>query len=227
MGDEYDLITRVMPHYDLIQSGVSNAIARFKKPKPNVLEIGCGDGITTAFILDARPDAHLTAIDSEPKMVARAKSHLHDRIRAGRCVVRRADALACVSDLPSGSLNIVASAMTIHNFPAAYRKEFHKQVHRVLAPGGLFVNSDKYTFQDDAERFKGLNIAIKRFFDAMVPMKKYALLEEWVLHCVSDQEPERVMKEKDALAELKSLGFVRVSLRRINNLEALVSARKP
>jgi SAM-dependent methyltransferase len=226
MGDEYNLIRRVMPHYDRIQSGVGRAVARFRRVRPAVLEIGCGDGSTTFAILDARPDAVVTAIDNEPKMVATARRNLRAAIGAGRCAVRRADALAYVSGLPDGSVDVAASALTLHNFSAAYRRQLLAQLHRVLAPGGLFVNSDKYTPQDDDERFAGLGVAVQRFFDALVPLRKYTLLEEWVLHSVTDQEPDRVMKEKDAVAELKRLGFVRVALRQRENMEALVTARK-
>lgn len=226
MGDEYNLIRRIIPHFDSIQSQVGDTIARFKRPAPRVLELGCGDGITTSVILEARPDATLLAIDNEPKMIAKAKRNLGAEIRRGRCVIRCVDALACLSKLPGGSVDVAASAMTLHNFTAAYRHQVLRQIHRILAAGGLFVNGDKYAPQDECARFSGLGLALQRFFDTLVPLRKYKLLEEWVLHHVADQGPERVMREQDAVAELKRLGFIRVSLGHRNSMEALMVATR-
>ena len=226
IGDEYDFIRQVIPHFDELQAQVGSAIARLKKPTPQILEIGCGDGITTSAILKARPDATVVALDHEPKMIAQAQKMLRVQLRAGRCQLELADALAFVSHLPSRSVDAVASAMTLHNLTSAYRRKLHRQIYRVLAPGGIFVNADKYAPQNDAERFAALDLALRRFFDVFLPLRKYGLLEEWVLHNVADQGPERAMKQKDATEELRRLGFARITLGRRRNMESVLVATK-
>jgi tRNA (cmo5U34)-methyltransferase len=226
MSDEYDLIRRVIPHFDMLQNQVAAKIAGLKNPKPKILEIGCGNGLTTAAILSARPDASVIALDNEPKMIIKAKKNLQTDIRHGRCDVIHADALQFASRLPRQSVDAVASAMTLHNLNSVYRAKLHRQIHRVLVTGGIFVNADKYAPQSDADRFAALAIALKRFFDTFVPLKKYKLLEEWVLHNVADQGPDRVMKQQDVINELLGLGFAPVTLSHRNNMEAVLSARK-
>ena len=227
MGDEYDFIRRVIPHFDALQAQVGAAIARMKTPNPKLLEIGCGDGITTSAILKARPDATVVALDHEPKMIAQAQKKLCAHLRTGRCQVESADALAFVSHLPSRSVDAVASAMTLHNLTSAYRHKLHRQIYRVLTPGGIFINADKYAPQNDADRFAALDLALRRFFGTFIPLRKYGLLEEWVLHNVADQGPERAMKQKDTTDELRRLGFVRISLGHRHNMEAVLIATKP
>jgi hypothetical protein len=98
---------------------------------------------------------------------------------------------------------------------------------RVLRPGGLLVNADKYAPQDESERFACLGVALGRFFDAFVPLGKLDLLREWVLHNLADQAPERAMLADDTLAELAGLGFSDLRLGPRWNMEALLVARKP
>lgn len=224
MGDEYDCIRRVMPHFDELQNQVGAAVARLRQPTPKILEIGCGDGITTAAILAARPDAVVVALDHEPKMIARARRNLRPDIRRGRCTVVRADVLEWLARQPPRSFAAVASALTLHNLTAGCRARLHRQIYRVLAPGGLFVNADKYAPQGDAARFAALDLALQRFFRTFLPMKKFQLLEEWVRHNVADQGPDRVMKSGNTLAELRRIGFARITLRHRCNMEAVLTA---
>lgn len=226
MGDEYSLIRRILPHFDELQAQVGRELARRRKQPARVIEIGCGDGRTTRAILAACPEAFVTAIDSEPKMIARAKQALQAAIRGGRCEVVRADARQFLAGRPAESAEAVASAMTLHNLTFRYRRELHREIHRVLVRGGLFVNADKYAPQDDTARFEALRVALGRFFGTLVPMRRYALLKEWVLHNVADQAPDRVMKEGDAIQELREIGFAPISLRDRANMEAVLVARK-
>jgi hypothetical protein len=96
----------------------------------------------------------------------------------------------------------------------------------VLRPGGLFVNADKYA-EADEQRFRALQVALGRFFDAFVPLGKLDLLRDWVLHNVADQGPDRVMKEADAVGELREIGFREIAVCDRHNMEAVLTARKP
>ncbi len=228
LGDHYELIRAVMPHFDELQGLVSQAVARHKPDQLiQVLEIGCGSGITAHAILSARRDLRLTSIDSDEKMVGRTSESLQSYIQEQRSQVILTDALQFLRGVTASSYDVVASALAIHNMQDSYRMLLHPEIFRVLKPGGLFVNADKLAPDDDHQRFAALQTALEWYFDAFVPMGKVELLREWVLHNVADQAPDRVLKEQQTASELRGLGFERIDVSNRNNLEALLVAHKP
>ena len=230
LSEEYRLIHLALPHFEELQGHVGTVIAQHNRQRQTgplqVLEIGCGDGVTSSVILAARPDVFLTALDNEEEMIKQASKNLEPEIAGKRCKLTCADALDFTKQLASHSIDIVASALTLHNMQRTYRHELHSELFRVLSPGGLFVNADKYAPQDDIERFNALGVALARFFDAFIPPGKYDLLKDWVLHNVADQGPDRVMKEMDTIQTLRDIGFVDIQIVYRHNMEGVLVARK-
>jgi SAM-dependent methyltransferase len=230
MSEDYLLVRGAVLAFDEFQRLVAEAVAAHPSPDPSaplrVLDLGCGDGVTAGAILSRRPDALLTALDSEEAMATRASENLAGFIREGRCRVVRHDALAHLRNLPASCFEVVASALALHNLPRGYRQALHREVHRVLGPGGLFANADKYA-RDDGQRFERLRGTLERFFDAFVPLGKLDLLRACVLHEVADEEPLRVMWEGEVVPELVGIGFRDVEVRRPHPLAALLVATRP
>jgi len=228
MSEEYKLLELALPHFQLLQRRVAEHVAAFKPEAPRRLldgvEIGCGSGVTTFAILTSRPDVHVRAVDSEEEMISQARGNLDSFLREGRCEVILADAASYLEGLAPASVDVVASALTLHNLERTHRSRVHAAIRRVLRPGGLFVNADKYA-EDGAQRFRALDIALGRFFDALVPIGKLNLLRAWVLHNVADQSPERVMKETETIEELRRLGFREITVADRHNMEAVLVAR--
>jgi len=227
MGEEYDLLKRAYPKYDELHRIMADIIADHvsQSTLTNVLEIGCGSGITTSSILGAGRNISLTSIDNEPKMIVQASRNLSDAAATSSLNFVEADALRFLGSTGEAEFDIVASGYTFHNFLRNYRSSVLVQIFRVLKPGGLFVSADKYSLEGQ-EMFDELVLQLERFFDAFVPLGKIELLREWVLHNVADQAPDRVMKEKDALKEMEELGFVDLKVHYRHGLEAVVSGRK-
>lgn len=230
MSEEYTLIHLALPHFEELQGHVGTVIAHHSRPGQSdplqVLEIGCGDGVTSSFILAARRDLFLTALDNEEEMIKQASERLEPEIVGKRCNLVCADAVDHMTQVASHSIDIVASALTLHNMQHTYRHKLHHELFRVLSPGGLFVNADKYAPQDDGERFDALEVALSRFFEAFIPLGKYDLLKDWVLHNVADQGPDRVMKELDTIQTLRDIGFVDIQMIYRHNMEGVLVARK-
>ncbi|MFQ5861342.1 MAG: class I SAM-dependent methyltransferase [Dehalococcoidia bacterium] len=231
MSEEYKLINLALPHFEELQAQVGKAVADYQNdyqvPILHAIEIGCGNGVTSHAILKARRDLFLVCLDSEEEMIQQANINLSDMVDEQRCEVIHSDALDYFKRQETGSVNIVASALTLHNMERTYRDELHHEIFRVLDSGGIFVNADKYAPQDDIQRFKALGVALDRFFDAYVPLGKYDLLRDWVLHNVADQAPDRCMKEQDTINTLRSIGFVDIELLYRSNMEAVLIALKP
>lgn len=230
MSEDYRLVRGAVPAYEEFQRLVAEAVTAQPAPDPaaplRVLDIGCGDGATALAVLSGRPDALVTALDGEEAMAARAAANLAPFVREGRCRVVRQDALAYLRTLQPSCFDAVASALALHNLHRGYRRDLHREVHRVLVPGGLFANADKFA-RNEGERFERLRGTLERFFDAFVPLGKLDLLRACVLHEVADEEPGRVMWEAEVVAELADLGFQGVEVCRPHPQAALLVATRP
>jgi tRNA (cmo5U34)-methyltransferase len=229
LGEDYDLLKLALPCHDQLQGAVGDAVAAHCSPPGNatyeVLEIGCGDGFTTRVVLSTAGGLHLTAIDSNLRMVEKARQNLSNW-SADQISIILSDALDYLENVKSENYHIVFSALTLHNFDSSYREGVIGEIIRVLKPGGLFINGDKYV-GNDQERFIGLQHMVKNFFNVYSPLGKFDLLEDLVLHNIADQAPERVMRETDSLHQLSRYGFNPVSVLCRFEMQAVITAQKP
>lgn len=75
----------------------------------NILEVGCGNGILTAFLARLCPQAHITAVDRSANSIAVAQ-----QVKA-RLKLENVDFLVCdVKDLPAAAYDTVISLRTLH-----------------------------------------------------------------------------------------------------------------
>jgi ubiquinone/menaquinone biosynthesis C-methylase UbiE len=136
MSEEYRFIRLTIPGFEELQVFVREVIARYQPGTEGqgieILEIGCGDGVTSAMILASRKDCSLTALDSEPHMIAQAATALRRYIQDNRCRLLLRDALAYLRDLPAQSVDLVASALCLHNMQRGYRHAVHTEIFRSL-----------------------------------------------------------------------------------------------
>jgi ubiquinone/menaquinone biosynthesis C-methylase UbiE len=229
MSEGYLLVRQAIPDFHELQRLVAEAVAgstshSFTGPH-RVLDIGCGDGVTSATILSRCPVLVVTALDSETDMVAQASANLASYVREGRCRVLLHDALAYLKQQPEGTVDTVASALALHNLHDDYRHALHQEIYRVLQPGGLLVNGDKFA-ESDVQRIQRLQVTVTRFFETLVPLGKLDLLRECVLHEIADDAPERLMRLEETKQELASLGFGDVEVRYRHFMGAVLVARK-
>jgi SAM-dependent methyltransferase len=94
-----------------------------------VLELAAGTGILTAGLVEALPDATITATDLNPAMVEYAAARVPD------ATWEVADAMDLT--YADGSFDLVVCQCGVMFFPD--RVGAYRQVRRVLAPGGVFL----------------------------------------------------------------------------------------
>jgi tRNA (cmo5U34)-methyltransferase len=229
MSQEYPLIRLTIPGFQELQAFLGEVISRYApdkvRPFIDVLEIGCGDGVTSATILTSRTDCLLTALDSEEKMIEQASTILRGYVENNRCRLTLCDALAHLRTVPSRSIDIVASALCLHNLERSYRDALHAEIFRSLKPGGQFVNADKYAATEE-QRFEALRVSLDKLFEVFIPLGKLDVLRECVLHNVADQAPERVMWEDETVEVLRRLGFATVDFLYRDKVQAVLVAIK-
>ncbi len=81
-------------------------------------------------------------------MQEQAKKHLSKWITEGKLTFSGDDALTALKKIAPDSVDIVASAYTLHNFLDSYRNEVIQEIFRILKPGGQFINGDRYGLDD-------------------------------------------------------------------------------
>jgi tRNA (cmo5U34)-methyltransferase len=98
-----------------------------------ILELGIGTGETTRRVLAGHPGASLTAIDSSPEMLERARASYPDAdLRLSRLE----------DPLPEGPFDLVFSALAVHHLDGDGKRDLFRRVHEIVEPGGLFVLAD-------------------------------------------------------------------------------------
>ena len=129
-----------VPSYPDLQDETAKATAGARVS--TILELGIGTGETAKRVLAAHPAARLTAIDSSPEMVERA-----------RAAVPQADLrVARLEDpLPDGPFDLVVSALAVHHLDGPGKGDLFRRVAAVLEPGGVFVLADVVVPEDDAD----------------------------------------------------------------------------
>ncbi|MDF1584293.1 MAG: class I SAM-dependent methyltransferase [Methyloprofundus sp.] len=230
IGQEYDTLKLICPlaakMSQLVGSGVEHyGLARAHQTL-SILELGGGTGITTLAILLAYESSHVLSVDSEPTMQTQAKQSLHEWLEQGRLNFDGRDALTVLQDTATASMDIVASAYTLHNFLDSYREQVITEIFRVLKPGGQFINGDRYGLDDIFAHTRVLQKEVSGYFKALVAVNKLDVLEHWIVHLFSDESENHVMRESFSLQQLQQAGFSVVHLSHRCEVNALVIAEK-
>jgi tRNA (cmo5U34)-methyltransferase len=98
-----------------------------------ILELGIGTGETASGVLAGHPNARLTAVDSSPEMLERARRRLPE----AQLVPARLE-----DPLPPGPFDLVVSALAVHHLDGAGKRDLFRRVFHVLRAGGVFVLAD-------------------------------------------------------------------------------------
>lgn len=233
IGEEYAMLRLSCPAAAEMSRHVGEFVGRWPAETTpeaealQVLEIGCGTGVTTVALLTARDDQCITAVDIAPTMLAQAREHLGPWLKDGRVRLVESDALPFLRQIPTDSIDLVASGYAFHNFRQNYRHETISEVFRVLKPGGVFVNGDRYALDDPLDHLQVIQDEVRHFFATFTQLGRLDLLEQWIVHLFSDESPDHVMPLASALQSYRDVGFSPVTVHERYQNNALVSAEKP
>ena len=230
VGEEYELFKLSCPHFEELENNLGKIIKEQFQDKNNseikVLEIGCGPGYTTLIILDSDKRTKIVAVDNEPVMISQAKEILNTFIKQNRVELIEGDALAFLKKQSSNSFNVFASGFTLHNLPNDFREKVIKEIYRVLKPEGIFVNADKYAFNNESEHNKSLNWQLQQVKKKYSQINRQDLISEWTSHYLEDNKPNIIMKESDSMKLMNKIGFKYVKVVFRKQMDAVLFARK-
>ena len=228
IGQEYEMLKLICPLMTEMSRLVGETVNIYPQAGCDlkVVELGGGTGITTLAVLTARDDCHVLSIDNEPTMQNQAKHNLRAWHEAGRLDFNGQDALSALQALATDSVDIVASAYTLHNFRNSYRFAVIKECYRVLKPGGQFINGDRYAFDDIDQHTRVIQEEVSGYFKVLTGINRLDLLEHWIVHLFSDESENHVMRESVALQQLQDIGYANVQFSQRMAANALVTAFK-
>ncbi|MDE0463726.1 MAG: class I SAM-dependent methyltransferase, partial [Caldilineaceae bacterium] len=115
--------------------------AQGERPVHNFLDLGCGDGILAAAILEKYPRARGTLVDFSTPMLQAALSNLEAYSKSLH--VSSADYTdPSWFDIISAHAPFAAivSGFSIHHQPDSIKRQVYVDIFDLLMPGGVFVN---------------------------------------------------------------------------------------
>ncbi len=229
IGKDYDMLNLICPLATKMSHLVGETLKNYadsKTEKLNVVELGGGTGITTLALLNASENSHILSIDNEPVMQNQAKKTLNAWVKKEQLSFSTNDALTALKNLPDNSIDVIASAYTLHNFLNTYRAEVVVEMFRVLKLGGQFINGDRYAFDDISQHTRATQAEVAEYFRILIAEQKLDLLQHWIIHLFNDESENHVMRETVALEQLRNAGFTAVNLTHRIEVNALVTATK-
>ncbi len=111
------------------------------RPPGRVLDLGSGDAILLATVLEAYPQASGVALDFSPLMLEQARLRLAPF--GTRATVAEADlADPAWREAAPGPFDAVVSGFAIHHLTDARKQALYREVHAALSAGGVFLNCE-------------------------------------------------------------------------------------
>jgi ubiquinone/menaquinone biosynthesis C-methylase UbiE len=124
------------------QIGVMLALlATRQEPVGTFLDLGCGDGILAAALLEKYPESRGVLADFSEPMLEQARVQLKDHESQLQFVnVDYADPAWVEAVQTNGLLDTIVSRYSIHHQPDERKKTIYTEIFSILTPGGWFVN---------------------------------------------------------------------------------------
>ena len=118
---------------------LSHVLGSLSASPRRLLDVGAGDGILLATLLETFPDASGVAVDFSPPMLDRARARL--AAFGDRATVVEGDlgAPAWRGGI-TGPFDAVVSGFAIHHVPDVRKRVLYGEILSVIAPGGVFLN---------------------------------------------------------------------------------------
>ena len=226
VGQEYDRLLKALPHIPALEEGVASAVRKGLQKNmirsATILDLGCGNGITTLALCAQINNAHIIGVDIEPTMLKQYESRVADV--QNTVTMHQCDALEFLKGSAAHSFDVVVSGLVLHNLPKTMRAEIIKEIARVLRPNAWFVNGDKIAHDDDKAHQQDLMRQFAKFTEVYSAPSDIAYGLEWIEHYVRDNQPDLKYTESEIVHSLEVAGFKKIKIVKRYGMEALVVA---
>jgi tRNA (cmo5U34)-methyltransferase len=138
-GDYDRARRRLVPGFDDFYRAAIEQIPFERDREIEVLDLGAGTGLMSAFVAYNFPNARIRLSDISDEMLARARERFElggDRFQ----FVAGDHGVAAIA----GSYDVIISALSIHHLEDAQKAALFKRIHSALRDGGVFVHADQF-----------------------------------------------------------------------------------
>lgn len=116
-------------------------IAARGTPLRTFLDLGCGDGVLSAAILDRYPQATAVLVDFSAPMLDAAKNRFAGKNASVRLLnLDYGEPSWTTSVDGNGPYDAIVSGYSIHHQPDVRKREIYSEIFRLLDSGGIFIN---------------------------------------------------------------------------------------
>lgn len=127
---------RLVPDFEAFYGTVAMLVEMTKAEGARVLDLGCGTGILSEFVLTRSPTASVTLFDQSSEMLEVATA----RLQPYAITIAQG---SFDESLPAGPFDAVISALAIHHLPDEQKARLIRRITATLADGGVLINADQ------------------------------------------------------------------------------------
>jgi tRNA (cmo5U34)-methyltransferase len=127
---------RLIPPYEHFYRVAVELLPFEASASPQILDLGAGTGLLSAFIRDRFSTAHLHLVDIATTMLEQA------RVRLGSENIEYALSDYGVEPI-TGGWDAIVSALSIHHLSDDAKRDLFHRAYSALNPGGVFVNAEQ------------------------------------------------------------------------------------
>jgi len=208
---------KALPHYHEAHQLMVSCLAFPHESKIEVIDLGVGSGVTTAYVLKNFLNARVTGVDLFPEMLDEARSRL--KPFAERVTLVQSDNTVFLK-AGEDKVDVIVSAFCIHHQDEQGKKNLFAAVKNRLKPGGVFLMLDWSIF-NTPHLHKIARQNTLRHLEANVPDAAYR--EKWAYHWQFINNPS---SSDEMVLWMQHLGFCVETVFRDMEL-ALLSAFAP
>ncbi len=129
---------RLIPCFDELYRAAVEALPFSRDDDIEVLDLGAGTGLLSAFVAYAYPRARITMVDAAEQMLVQAR----ERFALGGERFRFE-----IADYGEGRItgryDAILSALSLNHLPDEKKRMIMEQSYAALTSGGIFVNADR------------------------------------------------------------------------------------
>jgi len=173
----YDLTAeKALPHYHEAHKLLVSCLPFPRDAKIEVVDLGVGSGVTSAYILKNFPNARVTGVDLFPEMLDEARPRL--KPFADRMTLVQSENTTFLASAET-KVDAIVSAFCIHHQDEQGKKDLFAAIQKRLKPGGVFLMLD-WTIFNSPHLHKIARANTMRHLEANVSDAAYR--EKWAHH---------------------------------------------